>query len=755
MKRNKLTLILAVLLLATMLLTSCTQPEPEEPANEPLLNIVENDHSEAISAWAEYLSYIAPEATPNYSATEILSGLDAPADISDVIFAVEEIKENVKLVEPALEEEPGEEAGEGEVGEGEGEVGAEEEPAEPIEVLVSTTYTVKWYNKDTGAFIKSFTSVIAEKTLVEGVLKYDETVNPLDLIRYDISYDENGLIMVKTTTLALVEQEEAAEGEEVEPLDLKAVSSYTEETVISYYYADGSLFLDKLDSELVYRPVDNISAMMAGRYLLDSKELGKTFLMENGAVVREFAYKMEYNIPVYDAESTNVNGSGYAYFEKNGNKYVVKEDAPTYIPMGELYLYLVQGMSINVTDKDDKVLVNYTASCYGISGYVVLSNGNIFICEFELLNRDATEYDIISGEDKLNVHNKLISIADGSVTELDINFKASKLFNNTTKEIKTFMNYATLGIESDMEHTLLDSASVKEGYILAEIQKYEAGNLDAATTWVVLDESFNIVKELPTIIADQFTYPSFMSANVMVISARTVGNKLVYYGADVKTGEITLLPSLNSLQKVQVINNGYFWNKKVYSAEWKLLYDFNPDYSSSYYNIYDDFRIINGTLYYSYHSSSMVDSISWSIAKIEIIANEQVRDKWEYDEELGYQVYVPETFISYSTQTTNLHDNAKFYADGIIYKTYDGYDKYYDLNSQIIVEEYLTTEFVMSEKLESSVPYQVIRTIYDIEEIEGGYLVCIRNSYTMSSDYYLETSELPLSFVEYNYYIIK
>ena len=341
--------------------------------------------------------------------------------------------------------------------------------------------------------------------------------------------------------------------------------------------------------------------------------------------------------------------------------------------------------------------------------------------------------------------------------------------NNTTKEIKTFMNYAALGIENfNTAETLLDSASVKDGYILAEIQKYEAGNLDGATTWVVLDESLNIVKELPTIIADQFTYPSFMSADVMIVSARTVGNKVVYYGADVKSGKITLLPGSNELQDVTVINNGYFWNKKIYDKNWKLMYDFNPDYSTTSYSVYSNFHVVNGDIYcYSYYySPSMTEQpTTWNIYRFRITANEYTNTDWVFDEELGYQVPVYNTYYSYSCDYSVILYNAKYYGDGFsglltanMYEYYyvEGkYDKYYNINGEYIFGEYANIEYVYDELLETGASYKVVTRIYNIEEIDGGYLVCMSNAYTINNTYDSVNSEFPEFYTEYSHYIVK
>jgi len=746
MKRNKLTILIAVLLLGAMLLASCDN-EPKGPSEPPLFNEVENNFSETVGAWAEYISYVAPEKTPVYKADKILSGLDNEALVYDEIIVVVEETENFKTVTP---EAPAEGT----------------EPVEPEEVKISTAKTIKWYNKNTGELVKTLNQLTAEQFDVEGTQKYDETVDPTKLIWYEIVYEDQytGLIRVKTTTRHLKEQEEGAE-----PLDTKAVLSYESKATWSYYLPDGTLFLENLENVLSKRSVDNAAAALAGRYLIDCEETGKTYLMENGELVREFDYKMEYNVPVYDEDNctyTWIPGilggatqepDDYAYFELNGNKYVVKEDLPVTKNVGKLTIFLVQGMSIYVTDKDDKALVNYETECYGITGYAVLSNGNIYTCEFELLPQDAEEYDIISGEDKLNVHHKLINITDGSVTELDLGFKAAKLFNNTTKEINSFLNYTTLEITDFGNPTgaLLENAEVKDGYILAEIQKYEGGVLDGATTWAVLDESFNIVKELPAIIADQFTYPSFMNADTMIVSARTVGNEIINYAADLKTGEITLLPDTSELTGIELLNNGYYWNNKVYSLDWEMLRNFNESYSSSSSSVtHYVTKIIDGKLYYySYSGTSAPSWPDWTC--LEIVANERVEYDYEWDDENEEKIEIEKVYIDYSVETETVFEDAQFLSDALIKRNKSGDGVYYNINGDKLLEEDEYDKYLDSEKLDTTVRYEVTKTVTIVCSIEDGYLAVVRYAYSNDTLTTTEESGIPQTFSEYEYYIIK
>ncbi len=750
MKRNKLTILIALLLLGAMLLASCDS-EPKGPSEPPLFNEVENDYSEAISAWAEYLSYVAPEKAPVYKATAVLSGITGADGTTDELIVIVDETENFKTVTP---EAPAEGT----------------EPQEPEEVHVSTTKTIKWYNKNTGALVKTLTELTAETFDVEGTRKYDETVKPTELVKYAIEYDDYNLIKVEATTLTLKEVEEV-EGAEPVVIDTQAVDSYEEKTVISYYYADGTLFLENLEDELRWRPVANAVASNAGRYLLDSEELAKTFLMDDGELVREFGYRMEYNVPVYDKDSQTYtwdsqglsgsmvkNADDYAYLEFGGNKYVITEEIPVTIPLGDLTMFLVQGMTLSVTDKDDKALAYYETECYGITGYAILSNGNVYICEFELLNSDAEEYDISTGNEKLNVHHKIINVTDGSVTELDLGFKTSKLFNNTTKEINSFLNYTTLEITdlSNPTGALLESAEVKSGYILAEIQKYEGGVLDGDTTWAVLDESFNIVKELPAIVADQFSYPSFMDADTMIVSAKTVGSELIYYGADLKSGEISLLPDFTALNNVQLLDNGYFWNNKVYDKDWNVLRTLKGDTTSSSYTVYGGFRVINGDLYYYTYSSSLSSvpsNFDWT--RLEIVATERTEYFYDWDEEKKEQVETKEVYIDYSTETETVVEDAVFLYDNVFFAVESGDDTYYNINGDVIIAEDEYDKYIESELLDRTVRYEVTKTVSGFTPIEDGYLVRVTLAYKNDTTTTTEESGIPQTFEEYEYYIIK
>ncbi len=727
MKRNKLTLLVAILLLGAMLLASCD--EPTKPS-DPLFNQVENDYSETVGAWTEYLSYVAPEKTPEYTATEILSDLkltdETPVTFMGELIMVTEIKENIKTI-PVPE------------GAAEGTL--------PEEVHVSTTTTHKFYNKNTGAHVKTLTQIIGEVFDVEGTDKYDETLDPKTQIAYELN-EVYGLIEVITVVPVL---REVAEG--AEPLDPLVVNNYEAKRTYSYYFADGTAFLENLKDELVWRNVDNTHT---GRYLLDCEETGKTYLMDDGELVRTFDYRMEHNVPVYDEDSTS-----YAYFEHNGNKYIITEEPPVTVPLGKnLTMFLVQGMSIYVTDKDDKALVSYETECYGITGYAVLSNGDIYTCEFELLSRDATEYDILAGEDKLNVHNKLIKISDGSVTELDLGFKAQKLFNNTTKEIKTFMNYTTLEITeyTHPEDALLLSASVKDGYMLAEIQKYEDGVLDGATTWAVLDETMKIVAELPAIVADQFTYPSFMNADTMIVSARAVGNEIINYAADLKSGEVTLIPDTLALNNVELLNNGYFWNNKVYSLDWRVLRDFNPSNtdSSSSYTIYTGFRIINGDLYYyEYSSSSSTPPTYPDWRCFSIKAERRVEYTYEWDDEKKNEVEVEHVYIDYNTDVKDVFDDSNFISDALVKEISNSGVTYYSIGGKELLADEVYDTKIYSEKLDSNITYEVTQEIVELIEIEDGYLAKVRLAYANDTLTTSEESGIPQNFNEYEYYIIK
>lgn len=697
MKARKLIALIALLLVGSILLTACN--DPEESGENPYTP--QYNYSTDAKTWANYISYKAEEPIKTaYTATAIAQEADGGTVIGDILITT--VNKDVFTND-----------------------------ATPVKTERVTTYT--WYNVNTGEVVRTLTS----RSPVITAGKVDESISPAAIKTYtQLSY--HGLIEVKAQSYALKEIEA-----DQDPLDTAAIASYDTVTTYSYYLADGTELVKDLKERLAYRDATNTSCA-----LLDCKAENATYLMKGEDLLYTFEYKMEYDIPDYDETKTNVNGTGYAYFEKNGNKYVIKEAAHVSMPISDtLSLVLVPGISINVTDADDKPLVSYSAECYGICGYAVLSNGNIYICEYELLDKDAEAYDIKSDDQKMNINHKIINVADGSVSSLDLAYTTSKLFNNTTPEIKSFLNAITMELTDfqSLNSSLLSSVSVKNGYLLAEIRKYENGVLSADTVYAVLDENLAIVAELPKIIANQFTYPGFMNATTMVVSTRTTTNAMVYYAVDLTSGEATLLPSLQALSNIEPINNGYVWWKgstcKIYDAEWQLLKDFTVQSNDNNYKEVSP-RIINGDVYFlSYYDNSANDdqfTPNYTVKKCMIVKENSYSNGSRY------------TLSDFS-----IADSAKFYGEALILKGSNTNTQYYTtLDGEYLFGNTQNNRVdLYSAELGTDVNYSVSKTVTGITETDVGFLVCTKVTYTKDS--YLTPSDLDNEFVKYEYSLIK
>ena len=729
MKKSKISALIALMLVFATLLVSCG-PDDQGITGESTNTgggAVNNNYSASVGKWADYLSYSGVDTFPIYTSTEIFKGLEIDGTLKanrdlDILYGtltetVEKTVESEELADP-------------------------DNPTEPETVAVATKVTTKWFDK-TGKAVKTFVSVtpIAQDDTI------DELIDITAIAEYAINYSANGFIQVKKTTYQLKEVEEPEEdGAEVEPLPTDKYSSYEKVSSYTYYNADGTVFLDGLKSTLTKRGVNNQAASEAGYYLIDSEDLGKTFLMLDGKVAREFAYGEEYDVPVYDESSKALNGEGYAYFTVGDYKYIVTEEMPITTPIGELMLVLVPGMTVKVMNANDVTVASYSTECYGISGYAVLDNGNVYVCEYQLLNKDATEYDIISADEKLKVTHKLISVTDGSVTELQRSFVPNKLFNDNTKEIKSFTNLTTLGITdltAESYSSLLDTAEVKDGFVLAEIQKYEGGNLTGESVYAVLDSNLEVVAELAPVVANQFTYPAFLDSDNMVVTARTVGNHLVHYAVNLKSGAITLAPQ--NFTKVQPLDGGYFWNYKVYDASWNVLKDFTDIENFAYG--YADFEVINGDLYY-YNADTSYTSFDpngpFRVMRLSIVESENT-----YYDEYGKENK------NYTVEIDEICSRGMRFIDSVITGiSSSGKMTLYNLDGEILFEQTETDEYIYSEKLGYEVRYTRTTIGDSLCENEDSLIIIVAAEYEMQSSSF-EESGLEESFTEYHYYIIK
>ena len=742
MKNRSLLSLIALLLITALLLISCSAPDNSDDGDDSTkLPEQETNRKDVLAAWSEYISYIPEEADPVYTVTPVVSDLDSAGKIYGEMLLVT----NEKDVE-VTPEDP--DPSDGVV------------PA-PVKIATETTYGL--YNVNTGAFVRSFVSFVPE---IDGNGMMDDSIDLATKSVYYVTGEGlRGMICVYKLTFSLKDAEPG------QILDTKDVNNYEQNVSYDYYLADGTEFLKDLKTLInvgtCIRSVNNSSARSAGRFLLDVEEKDSTYLIEEGkTVVATFGYKMEYDIPVYDEDEENIDGAGYAYFEKGGNKYLIVEEKHEKKFIGEMALIRVPGISISVLDADGKVKVNYTSESYSVCGYAVLSNGNIYLCEYDLLNADAQEYDIENSGEKLNVTHKIINVSNGSVSTLDLSFVASNLLNDTTKDINAELNMNLIRSND------LDKVDVKDGYILATIQKFADGKLDAQSALVVLNENFEIVKELPKIVANQYAYPSFIDADTMIVASTSVifpeydwiteKTKVVYYAFDVDGENVSLYPDFEEKGNVEPITGGYVWWKgascKLYSSDWELLKDFTDvDYDNDDYN--SDYRVINGKLYYEFHDV-------YNDEGDENVSIKRVSISYTPDYSYDYSITDKEdagnnnnpTMIANLEETT-VASNAEFYTlyDGVLEtaNSSNGVWNYYNSNGSILfsVGEDAINQVKVDDKNSTSFTYYGDVSVVNITETEAGYIACFR-IYWSRGDYSV-TTDLPTSFTTYKYVVIK
>lgn len=667
--------LIALFLSAALLLTllaSCSVPDGNDDGKGPEgPDFVPKTYLEEVEKWAEHLEFTGKtDSHGKLAATEI-----------------ENVKEEYVgfLMTEVVEENIGED-----------------------DALIDTVRTNKWYGFN-GKVIRTFVSKTAEFPLKEGYAADG-------LVEYTFGYFI-GTEFVKVTARELV-LIEAEEGTDAPDPTLRA--SYEEKVTYSYYFGDGSTFVENLENELSYRPVSNASAALAGRYLLDSDD--KTYLIERGEVIAVFELGMEYNVPVYDDGYTLGNENDYTYFVANGFNYLIHEEPVEQMMIGDLVGYRIPGVTITVMDEDFNVVNSYKSSSYSVVGYAVLDNGNVYVCEYELLSPDAAEYDILSGDEKLGVVHKLINAKDGTISELELGYTVQKLFNETTKSIKSYTGLTTL-VGNGFD---LYSTTVKNGYTLATINKYEGGLLDGNSVYAILDNNLAVVAELPNILPDQVFYPGMFGDDVVLVETLTVGNKMISYAVNTKTGTASLFPKNHTA--VTPTSIGYLVGKTIYSEDWEEVYQFTGNY--------EEIFVVNGEVY-------ALNDIG-DVYKLRVVKAEYEYDNDYYELEY-FSDFKGDYYNTYFTERGDLilrEDNN--YSVVAVFDT--------EMNTLFADEELYFD--VYSEKLSDYVECYKTKSVSNVMETEYGYVISLLVSVERVSSTE-EESGIPDSDTYYEYYVLK
>ena len=148
-------------------------------------------------------------------------------------------------------------------------------------------------------------------------------------------------------------------------------------------------------------------------------------------------------------------------------------------------MVMYPGVSVEVY-KDYNVVATYETDAYHLAGYGVLPNGNVYFCEYRLVDTDSASYDFLLSGYKIDVVHTVLDVTTGEAKEVANNFIATKIFTNATENINTFINLQTRVLESSMfGYTLLEGIEMKDGYILAETQAFANGALQDNTVFAV------------------------------------------------------------------------------------------------------------------------------------------------------------------------------------------------------------------------------------------------------------------------------
>ncbi len=575
-KNSKIAILLALMLGATTVFTACDDPGGWQPwysssgpsvaeQEEQAMNAV---YKENISKWLKYVEYDAPEAVQDATYTKLTD-----KDVDGVTTRYNDGILTTTKVESTFEDVT--------TGEGENAVTVNRETAR------KTTVKKQVLSTETFATLLTVEDVKYEKVDEVGATSPD-VEKTAQTVSHSVSVHAHlGAVEVVKTTWAL----RAPLPEETDPVDPAVLTNYEATVTYSYYNAKtGEAYFENLEN----------GANVRGQYV-DLE--GKTYLMDEDGIVKEFEEGMEYVLPSFDKDNQQIATpyDDYAYFEQG--EYGYRIDEGEYIEgetIGELNQGIYPSLSVSVY-KADALVATYESDCYSIYGYAVLPNGNVYICEVEESNTDATT-DFTQEGVAFNLKHTVLNVQTGAISEVDNAFRVQRLYSNATKDIKTALNLNTTLLTTDansLEEALnpennVHNVRVKDGYILAYIEKIENGELTGEVSYAALDaNTLAVVEELPAIVESQFGYVGFMTEKELLFTTMTVDNYLIRYTANVETGDLNLFAK--SSANIQTFRDlGFRWTETVGEKEIDVVYDYQWNKVADLY--YDTiYPLPNGT----------------------------------------------------------------------------------------------------------------------------------------------------------------
>lgn len=729
-KYSKLALMLALMLSMSTVMAACDDPDDKNHENPPTQEELDNiKYKAAVAEWEKYVEYVAPATPKKWEKTTLKTQKeDKSLSYEGDYYTISNVVKTEKTF-------------------------TDETATEPVTKTTKTETTKTYYDSETHEEL--FKTVIVN-VMKDGDKALDTELKPTAEYAQGVSKLTSYILQVSKTTKVLKTVEEGAD-----PLDETLFSSYEEKTVYSYYHLPTKTWIaENLETAAVKRDNVNIA-----QQIIDIED--KTYLFDKatGEVVATYDLGMEYAVPSFDASNPQfiLNGNqytwdanGYGYYEQGDYEYYIKEAQPVTMPVGDLMMVLMPEVSFTVYSNGE-IKAEYVSDAYAVAGYAVLPNGNVYICEYEYTDAEATEYDANLGGQKINIVHTILNVETGATTDVNNAFLANKVYTNATEAMTTFNSYLTIGSANET----LGSMKLKDGYVLAEIQKHANGALEGMTSFAVLSaETMEIVAELPKIVPNQFGYVGYLDKNTMFVQAQAAdrNNTVLNYAIDVATGNLELF--MHNFSNVQFIDNGFIYEGRVYDYEFnakETLKQSNPNNAEWYAG----YTVVNGkvlvqvnsgmnSVFENFHESY---SAAWAWAYLKPVQM-QVGGYWDERKQEYVNEYVTEMKWVVETPflwTNNTNNNAyTFVADNLIQISYYDYGSSRDVVKYFALDgtEYnfnlglrQETKTVTYEGNPYTFSYDVVRTAIPQTYENGMVSVSVVETWTLNTS--MSPSTLP------------
>ncbi len=622
-KNAKWALLLALMLGASTVFAACNdnsgsgKEDGEQTAQqeEAAMNEV---YKERIDKWMQYVEYDEPEAVKSYELKKLKSKSE---------YQYEYYEKIVLLYDTVTEEDV-------------------------------TTKAYELYSTLTGNKILSFTAK-----------NYTAVEKTADDVNYDVRVGANYIETVKWT----YKLRDALEGET--EVDATLPENYEETITYSYY--------DLETGKAIATGLKDVAIERENYVDIDDK----TYLFDDGKIVATFEKGMEYALPSFNTENMQIvpgDYDEYVCFTQGDYTYRIDEAEYTAMQVGDVAMAIFPGVSVHVY-KGEELVASYETDCYTVSGYGVMSNGNVYVCEYRQLSDVATEYDLDLGGMKFDVVHTVVDVATGAVNTVENAFVTSRVYTDATAQIKTSANVNTTILTSanTLDEILdrnnhIQGMKVKDGYVLAEVQKYENGALTGNSVYAVLNAStLEIVEELPKILASQFGYAGFVAENEMLFATKTPDNTIVRYTVNTQTGDLKLFTK-NSYS-IDAFDGGFLYDDVVYDYEWNKLADLAD---------YNNVSILpNGKLVFVNRTEYNIGTTDYYCNYASYIAwlEKRTDDNWYGNNVQYFGYYDSEYVLCYKTfyqgkTTVTINENYMVTVN-------EGIAKYYDLDGNVIYEQ--------------------------------------------------------------------